>query len=449
MTCNRAREIDLASFIVDSRAAEWAEFRDHYPRCADCAREVAQLGTLVATLQDAGANPGAHLTEQQLLALSTAPASLGVEEREKTEAHLANCAPCRTELASVRDFDWSAVAAPAQGPGWLERFGAALFPALPRPVLAAALAVLVALPAYLVWRVSIRGAEAPRLARIEEPVKAAPSPPAPIEVAKPIEQEPPPPEPEPKREAPVVREKPAPAPLAPTPVEPAPEPRPAQKPPPEPEPRPIEIAALLPSEAPRYLPGALAGGASVRIGGAARSTGAAGPTPQVLAPAHLGRTAHESPTLYFFLPDATTQPVEVTVTDPNAVDPLLEARLAVPLAAGVHAIRLSDRGVRLAPGVDYQWFVTVVADPSRRSNDVVSGAQIRYTPAPELASLEPVRRAHAYAEAGLWYDAFDQLSAWLLAEPDAAILHQHRAALLEQVGLAEAASYERIAPGAE
>jgi len=100
--------------------------------------------------------------------------------------------------------------------------------------------------------------------------------------------------------------------------------------------------------------------------------------------------------------------------------------------------------VRLAPGVDYQWFVTLVVDPARRSSDVVSGGSIRREPAPgALATAPPERLAHAYAEAGLWYDAFDQLSIWLAAEPGAAILHAHRAALLEQIGLDEAARYER------
>ena len=80
--------------------------------------------------------------------------------------------------------------------------------------------------------------------------------------------------------------------------------------------------------------------------------------------------------------------------------------------------------------------------PARRARDVVSGGSIRYAPAADAAA-PPARRAHAYAEAGLWYDAVDQLSTWLTAEPHAAVLHAHRAALLEQVGLAEAARYER------
>ena len=176
----------------------------------------------------------------------------------------------------------------------------------------------------------------------------------------------------------------------------------------------------------------------------ARSAGAGVPVPQVLAPAHVGRTSRESPTLYWFLPETTDLPVEVTVVDPDGAEPLLERTLAGPVAAGVHGVRLSDHGVRLSAGVEYQWFVSVVVDPARRSNDVVSGASIRReAPAAALEAVPRQRLAHAHAEAGFWYDAFDQLSTWLVAEPDAALLHAHRAALLEQVGLDDAARYER------
>jgi hypothetical protein len=141
----------------------------------------------------------------------------------------------------------------------------------------------------------------------------------------------------------------------------------------------------------------------------------------------------------------------VTVVDPNGVEPLLETTLPGPLAAGIHAVPLAKYGVRLAPGVEYPWFVALVADPARRARDVVSGASIRNAPAAaEVAAAPTAQLAHAYAEAGLWYDAFDQLSVWLEAEPDAKVLHAHRAALLEQVGLDEAARYERgLASGAE
>jgi hypothetical protein len=162
----------------------------------------------------------------------------------------------------------------------------------------------------------------------------------------------------------------------------------------------------------------------------------------------VGASTSESPALYWFLPEATSLTVEVTVVDPGAVTPLLATTIQGPLEAGVHQVNLAEHGARLRPDVEYRWFVALVRDPEQRSEDAVSGAGIRYTPpGPELgarlSSVEPARIAHLYAQSGLWYDAFDQLSRWLAAEPDAALLHSHRAALLDQVGLEDAASFER------
>jgi hypothetical protein len=176
--------------------------------------------------------------------------------------------------------------------------------------------------------------------------------------------------------------------------------------------------------------------------------GAGAPAPEALGPEHLGASAQASPSLYWFLPEATSLPVEVTVSDEGAVAPLLELTVPGPLRAGLHRVSLAEHGVRLAPGIDYHWFVALVRDPKSRSQDLVSGAAIRYAPpGPELgarlSAAPPARGAHFYAASGFWYDAFDQLSRWLDAERDAALLHEHRAALLDQVGLDDAAAFER------
>jgi hypothetical protein len=210
----------------------------------------------------------------------------------------------------------------------------------------------------------------------------------------------------------------------------------------------VQIAALVPSDPPRYVPGRLASEPSVRVGGVARGGSSGAPAPEALGPDHVGLSARESPTLYWFLPEATSLSVEVTVVDPDAVTPLLATTSSGHLEAGVHRVSLADHGARLRPDVEYRWFVALVRDPEERSEDVVSGSGIRYAPpAPELSALlaaaSPGHAAHLYAQSGLWYDAFDQFSSWLSAEPDADLLRAHRAALLDQVGLEDAAAFER------
>ncbi len=442
MPCTKAQEIDVAAFVVDPRAPEWAEFRDHFPGCAECSRAIAHFAALKAALAGEDVSASAHLSEAQIAALAEPSPRLASDERVRLEAHVAGCAPCRTELAVARRFDFAAIAGPRKAFSRIRRW----------PALAAAAVLALAVPAALqIWRNAqeTRATPSPPTAAAEPsaptrivaeiPAQAEPEPspvlpPAPIEIAKEVPVATPP------VERPVADGPAAEAPLAE-----------AEKPEP---PRPVLIAALVPTEPPLYAPGALATTASVRIESAARGSGAGAPAPQALGPAHVGATAHDSPTLYWFLPEATAHSVELTVTLAGTASPLLETTIPGPLEAGVHRVSLAEHGARLQPELDYRWFVALVLDPERRSRDVVTGAGIRYTPpGPEqsahVSGASSARAAHVYAESGLWYDALDQLSSWLLVEPDAATLHSHRAALLQQVGLDEAAAFELGgAPGA-
>ena len=126
---------------------------------------------------------------------------------------------------------------------------------------------------------------------------------------------------------------------------------------------------------------------------------------------------------------------------------LRELTLQPPVAKGIHAFRLADHGVALKPGVEYQWFVAVVHNAAQRSNDVLAGGTIkRVTDNPVQAQLKqasPAQLPAIYAEAGIWYDAIDQLSTQISANQSDRQLRARRAALLEQVGLREAAAFDR------
>jgi hypothetical protein len=158
-------------------------------------------------------------------------------------------------------------------------------------------------------------------------------------------------------------------------------------------------------------------------------------TVSVLAPNETGFTTRDDPTVYWYVSEPLTTPVELTLTSTeplkDAVPTALELTLQPPIARGVHALRLSDHGVTLKPGVEYQWFVAVVTNPAQRSSDVVSGGGIKRIAAGEAA------------QDGIWYDTIDQLSRAISANPADARLRQQRAALLEQVGLREAAAFDR------
>ena len=198
--------------------------------------------------------------------------------------------------------------------------------------------------------------------------------------------------------------------------------------------------------APVYRPPAR-GAPAGRIGGGTRGV-AVGVQVSALVPDHVGQTASEQPTVYWYLTREASDTVEVTLIDQVGTRPLLEHRLPPPVRAGIHGLRLADHGVRLVPGTTYQWSVAIVRDAERRSRDVLSVGFIERVEVPtalgqRLAQASPAERVSMYAEAGLWYDALALLSERIEAAPTDANLRRQRAALLEQVGLRQAAEFDR------
>lgn len=204
-----------------------------------------------------------------------------------------------------------------------------------------------------------------------------------------------------------------------------------------------------PVDLPVYVPplGAPGGRTSAAVRGTGRQA-----TLHLLAPDHLGLTTHEQPTLYWYVAEPSETRLEVTIRDAVSVKPLLEVGVPSPAPPGVHALRLADHGVRLEPGTDYQWFVSIVPDPERRSRDFTTSGWIRREAEPDVLrerlGLVPGREVFVYAESGLWYDAIEAVSSRIDAAPADPGPRVQRAALLEQVGLSEVAAYDRAGAGA-
>lgn len=193
------------------------------------------------------------------------------------------------------------------------------------------------------------------------------------------------------------------------------------------------------TSAPVYTP-PKRGAPGGRVGGGTRGTQREVFVLSVLAPDHSGFTTKEQPSLYWFISNSTSLPVEVTVMDPQGVQPILETRLPSPVKAGVNRIRLSDFDVRLAPGGAYRWFVSVVPDSDRRSKDIMAGGAIERVEMPEglkakLAQAPKSDLPSIYAEAGIWYDTVAAISELIEAAPQDQALRKQRTELLSQVGL--------------
>jgi hypothetical protein len=193
------------------------------------------------------------------------------------------------------------------------------------------------------------------------------------------------------------------------------------------------------------------GAPAARIGGGSRGVGDATLELVVLAPDHTGLTTKEQPTLYWYVSKPVAAHLEVTVINDEAIEPVLEQEVATTEHAGIQSLDLAKAGTKLKPGVEYRWFVSVVADPSQRSNDVVASGTIqRITPDSgfqrRIAAADEASLAGIYADAGIWYDSIDTLSRMIEKSPNDSALREQRAALLEQVGLQSAADYAR-SPG--
>jgi hypothetical protein len=167
-----------------------------------------------------------------------------------------------------------------------------------------------------------------------------------------------------------------------------------------------------------------------------------------LAPAEVGQTIDPQPTLYYFVPERTLQPIEITISSRFEIDPLLEQRIEPPLEAGIHALSLADHGVELTPGTAVDWSLTLVREEGRPTANPTTRARLELVAEePELvAALEATPSEHAaniYAAHGLWYDAIDALSTFIEQHPDVATLHERRAALMDAQGLEDAAAFDR------
>jgi hypothetical protein len=185
----------------------------------------------------------------------------------------------------------------------------------------------------------------------------------------------------------------------------------------------------------------------VRVTGGSRGSGPEAVALDVLAPDEIGITTQEQPSLFWFQSKPANARFELTLLQDNKVKPIVDVQVDRASKAGVQRLKLADQGVKLAPGVEYQWVVALITDPDNRSKDLIASGVIKRTePSAELkdklGKADPASIPGIYAEAGIWYDALGALSDQIDARPDDQGLRQSRADLLRQVGLKTAADAE-------
>lgn len=183
------------------------------------------------------------------------------------------------------------------------------------------------------------------------------------------------------------------------------------------------------------------GAPAARVGGGTRGFDKEMPNLYVLAPDHVGLTGQEQPVLNWYMSKPAKMQFEFSLIDENGIEPILEVTLgAEQLKAGIQGLSLADYGIRLKPGVQYQWSVALVPDAGKRSSDILASGMIerRNLSADMTSRLSKAGEQEGvfiFAEEGYWYDAVSRLSGLIETNPDSALLKQQRAELLKQAGL--------------
>ncbi len=185
----------------------------------------------------------------------------------------------------------------------------------------------------------------------------------------------------------------------------------------------------------------VAGAPKTRIGGGVRGNDVellAMPKLDVLTPEQTGYTTQASPSLYYYVSEDTQLEFEFTLNRNEQT--LFETRMTTQLEKGINQVSLKELGLKLDEGVEYEWNVAVIPDPTQGSLDVTSTGTIKRVKAEKkMANYEE------YAENGIWYDMLEDLNGKIDGKPADNKLRKERVDLLKQVGLTEVSQFEMSA----
>jgi len=192
-------------------------------------------------------------------------------------------------------------------------------------------------------------------------------------------------------------------------------------------------APSLNASVPVYVP-PRRGQPRARVGGGVRGTTTELPSVRALVPDHLAHTARSQPRLLWYLDRLPSGPATLTfrfnLTNDEEIDPLIAVELEIPTQPGLQRIDLANYAFSLETGQEYQWSVALVTDSENRVRDIVTLGWIKRVEESDTTGADTDASTQAdtasLAAAGLWYDAVDAAN------------RTERAALLDQIGLAEA-----------
>ena len=190
-----------------------------------------------------------------------------------------------------------------------------------------------------------------------------------------------------------------------------------------------------------------------RVGGATRgidvqSDEERDPVATVLAPKHTGLTVSEQPTLYWFVSNTSFVRIEVAREVEGSYRTVLRVDYPQAVASGINAFSFADYNMLLEVDTDYRWSLTILSGGDGEDGEMSSSGTIRRVLPHEslvtrLSQHVDVPKFYTLADEGVWYDAVDELSKAIAADPDDGRLRERWAELMNQGDLPAIATYER------
>lgn len=162
----------------------------------------------------------------------------------------------------------------------------------------------------------------------------------------------------------------------------------------------------------------------------------------------LGLTLSDRPTFYWFLPVATTNTGKFSLQDQKG-NLIFEVPVHLPNKSGIMGFTPPEKMLNLQVGNQYHWFLTLPCDADHDIEEMediqtIEG-WIEKVQDPKLsqkiAKTKPSQLSQVYADAGIWYEAIDNLiKQRCIAPEDKAVIANWQALLgSDSVGLTNVA----------
>lgn len=166
-----------------------------------------------------------------------------------------------------------------------------------------------------------------------------------------------------------------------------------------------------------------------------------------LAPETVSLCSVPQPALLWYSSGPWQSQMEFRLNRFKSAEPVLDTFIDGPASEGIYRIRLADNDISLDPGIEYEWFLTIISDENERSADCFVSGTIMHTPVSDDLSQHltdtPDKDLYAvYSDAGYWNDALDNLSMRIDSQPGDTDLRRKRANLLRQINLPKVADYD-------